>query len=248
MINGELTDDLIREGWQSMVDLDISANRLEGPLPSMIWSMPLLEVVDIHGNDFNGQIPEVVGVARNLVYVGVQDNSLDGTIPESISNMEKLRHLDVSANNLVLPFPQSMELMTTLEALYTGINGFVAHPVPAWLSVMTNLKELSMKQNQLTGAIPGFLGNLLNLQVLDLDFNKLNGAIPAVSRTLVTEMSNVYYACDQCSSSLTNIFYLFFLETYVVNLGTWKIDSTGYVDAESEFLGWHYPGFVFWLD
>merc|ERR1711897_118566 len=71
-----------------------------------------------------------------------------------------------------------MAQLTNLVSLYTGVNGFGNHPIPDFLAGLTNLRELSMKQNQLTGTIPTFLGALTDLQVLDLDFNQLEGPIP----------------------------------------------------------------------
>jgi len=44
---------------------------------------------------------------------------------------------------------------------------------------LTNLKELSMKQNQLKGSIPEFLLYLSNLEFLDFHGNNLNQQIPA---------------------------------------------------------------------
>jgi len=185
LITGQITEEIIRDGWQSMVDLDLSVNRLEGPIPTNIWSMENLEVVDIHGNDFIGQIPEIDAIHDKLFFFAVQDNSLDWKIPETISNLVSLKHLDISANQMVIPFPSTMIRMSNLEALYTGINGFDEHPIPEFLSSMTNLRELSMKQNKLTGIIPAFLGGLTDLQVLDLDFNQLRGTIPTELGKLV---------------------------------------------------------------
>lgn len=179
LITGQITAQMISDGWQAMVDLDLSANRLEGPLPANIWSMPDLEVVDLHHNDFIGAIPEIESVHDKLFFFAVQDNSLDWRIPESINNLINLQHLDISANNMTIPFPSTMAQLSNLVSFHTGINNFEEHPIPSFLSGMTSLRELSMKQNKLTGQIPTFLGGLTDLQVLDLDFNQLTGAIPS---------------------------------------------------------------------
>lgn len=171
-----------------MVDLDASVNRLDGGLPSNLFSMSALEVIDIHGNDFVGRVPDVGAPQESLFFFAVQDNSLTGNLPESINNLVNLRHLDVTANKMTLPFPSTMAQLSNMVSLYTGVNGFTDHPVPDFLTSMPNLRELSMKQNSLTGEIPTFLGGLNNLQVLDLDFNKLNGTIPEVSWNIVSEV------------------------------------------------------------
>jgi len=184
MITGQITEDLIRNGWESMVDLDLSVNRIEGPIPDTIWSMTSLEVLDIHGNDFTGQIPDIEMIHDKMFFFGAQDNSINGKIPESINNLVNLKHFDISANKVELPLPSTMSELTNLVSLFTGINGFGEHSVPDFLESMTDLVELSMKQNQLTGAIPTFMGTLTNLKVLDLDFNQLTGALP-------TELGNL---------------------------------------------------------
>lgn len=178
LITGQLTESMI-SGWTEMVDLDISVNRLEGPIPPNIWSMENLEVLDLHGNDFIGQLPEIGSVNEKMIFLSLQNNSLEWKIPESIGNLPKLRHLDISANKFVLPFPPAMEKLTNLVSLHTGINGFEAHPVPWFLAGMRKLKEISMKQNKLTGEIPTWMGTFFDLQVLDLDFNELRGTIPS---------------------------------------------------------------------
>jgi len=178
LINGQITEGLVSSGWKNMIDLDLSVNRIDGTLPPNIWSMTSLEVIDLHGNDLVGLIPEIQSVLSKLFFLAVYDNDLNGQIPESIKNLVNLKHFDIAATKISMPFPSAMEEMSNLMALYTGINGFGRHPVPSFLAKMTNLKELSMKQNQLTGEIPAFLGDLTNLRVLDLDFNQLTGTIP----------------------------------------------------------------------
>jgi len=178
-ISGQITEEMIINGWQKMIDLDLSVNRLVGPLPANIWSMSNLEVLDLHGNDFVGAIPMIPSVHDKMMFLAVQDNTLDWRIPESINNLINLAHLDISANNMVIPFPSTMNQLSNLRSLYTGINPFGEHPIPSFLEGMTNLKELSMKQNKLTGTVPAHLGGLTNLQVLDLDFNQLEGSIPS---------------------------------------------------------------------
>jgi len=204
-ISGEITEDMISDGWQKMIDLDVSGNKLAGPIPANIWSMSNLEVMDLHGNNFVGTIPVIESVHDKMMFIAVQDNALDWKIPESINNLVNLAHLDVSANNMVLPFPSTMNQLKNLQSLYTGMNSFEEHPVPSFLMGMTNLKELSMKQNKLTGTIPIFLGGLTNLKVLDLDFNKLEGSIPSELGTL-TEINTMMLNRNYLNGTLPDSF------------------------------------------
>lgn len=174
---GPLSSSLI-SSWPRMIELDLSFNQLDGPLPSNLWSMENVEVIDLHGNGFIGSIPDVTTVHPNLFFLALHDNALDFAIPSTIINFPNLAHLDLSKNNLILPFPAGMGQMTNLRYLFTGQNDFSQHLVPDWLASLTELRELSMKDNNLTGPIPSFLGSLTRLQVLDLDQNQLNGNIP----------------------------------------------------------------------
>merc|ERR1719253_534759 len=116
--------------------------------------MTSLEVADLHGNDIMGQIPEIPEIHEKMTFFAVQDNNLEGRLPNNIAFLPNLKHLDISANKITLPFPEGMSSLTNLASLYTGINGFYAHPIPQFLGSLVNLRELSMKQNQLTGQIP----------------------------------------------------------------------------------------------
>eukprot|EP00529_Nitzschia_sp_RCC80_P009838 CAMPEP_0113492902 /NCGR_PEP_ID=MMETSP0014_2-20120614/28316_1 /TAXON_ID=2857 /ORGANISM="Nitzschia sp." /LENGTH=772 /DNA_ID=CAMNT_0000386749 /DNA_START=150 /DNA_END=2468 /DNA_ORIENTATION=- /assembly_acc=CAM_ASM_000159 len=174
---GPMTDALI-SSWPKMIELDLSDNQLDGPLPSNFWSMENCEVIDLNGNGFVGVIPDIPAPRPNMFFLSLHDNSLDFQIPASITNLPNLAHLDVANNNLILPYPTGMEQMTNLRYLFTGQNDFSEHPVPDWLAQMTVLRELSMKDNNLTGPIPTFFGSLTRMQVLDLDQNMLTGNIP----------------------------------------------------------------------
>ncbi|KAL3908391.1 MAG: hypothetical protein SGILL_008500 [Bacillariaceae sp.] len=175
--SGELAGSLF-SSWTKMIELDLSFNKLDGPLPSNMWSIDTLQVIDIHGNDFVGPIPDITAPHENLYFLALHDNRLDWRIPDTINNLVNLAHLDVSKNNLEIPFPATMSELSNLRYLFTGQNAFEDHRLPAFLRSMTDLRELSMKDNNLTGEISTFLGLLTRLQVLDLDQNKLVGQIP----------------------------------------------------------------------
>ena len=54
----------------------------------------------------------------------------------------------------------------------------LAAQIPATLGNLTNLRELHLHENQLSGSIPDTLGDLIALEELLLRFNRLSGAIP----------------------------------------------------------------------
>ena len=75
----------------------------------------------------------------------------------------------------------------------------------AWLGNLSNLEELMLAQNQLTGSIPAALGDLPNLEYLYLSGNELTRCIPQALRDV---RSNDLYRlglpfCDVLLSALT---------------------------------------------
>ena len=58
---------------------------------------------------------------------------------------------------------------------------------------MTNLIDLSLSNNQLTGSIPPEIGNLTNLYRLYLDNNQLTGEIPERICDLNINWGNSYH-------------------------------------------------------
>jgi hypothetical protein len=165
-----------------------------------------LEVLDIHGNDFVGQIPIIEQINDKLTFLAIQDNNLDWRIPDSISNLINLGHLDLSSNRFVTPFPSTMSKLSNLRSLYTGINQFEQHLVPEFLTGLTNLRELSMKQNKVIGPIPSFLGTMTHLNVLDLDFNGLTGTIPS-ELGLLTSIDTIMLNRNYLTGTIPSTFF-----------------------------------------
>ena len=71
-----------------------------------------------------------------------------------------------------------MTTLTNLQQLYLN-NNQLTGTIPAELSKLTNLRQLHLSSNQLTGVIPVELTTLANLQQLYLYDNQLTGTIPA---------------------------------------------------------------------
>ena len=60
--------------------------------------------------------------------------------------------------------------------------------IPPEIGNLTNLRALSLSNNQLTGEIPSSIGNLTNLEILSLGNNELIGSIPSE----IGNLTNLY--------------------------------------------------------
>jgi Leucine-rich repeat (LRR) protein len=163
--SGNLTDTLM-QSWPNLEELDLSDCVFTGEVPPTMFNHQAnLKVVDLHGNGFVGPLPDAIN----------ENFQLEFLVPESFANFRVLRHLDLSQNLLSYTLPEKLSEMTTLEYLFTGTNNFAPGEVPKFLIELTNLRELSMKKNQLQGSIPQFMQYLSNLRFLD--FRKFKALI-----------------------------------------------------------------------
>ena len=114
-----------------------------------------------------------------------------GEIPDQLGNLRNLKVLNLHSNNLSGGIPD-LSRITGLEELYLpnnadyNSNGSKVHDsgltggIPTWLNGMTNMKELWLWGNSLSGAVPDLSG-MTSLQKLKLANNDLTGGVPEAS-------------------------------------------------------------------
>ncbi|KDP44354.1 hypothetical protein JCGZ_20034 [Jatropha curcas] len=169
----------------SIVTLDISENQFEGNFPSDLGiSFPSIKYFVVANNSFTGKFPSTLSNASNLVELEMTVNKLTGTVP-SLEKLSKLKSLSLTRNHLGtggeaddLSFLYSLTNITSLELLAINDNNFGGILPETISNFSTELKMLSVAQNQLLGTIPSRIGNLVNLQNFDVSVNQLSGVIP----------------------------------------------------------------------
>ncbi|OEL29117.1 putative receptor-like protein kinase [Dichanthelium oligosanthes] len=112
---------------------------------------------------------------RRVTSLNLTNQGLVGQISPSLGNLTFLKILVLSANSFSGEIPMSLGHMHHLQILYLN-NNTLQGKIPA-LANCSNLKELSLSWNQLTGQIPVDFPN--RLQSLLLAANNLTGTIPA---------------------------------------------------------------------
>ena len=151
----------------SVVGLDLSENRLSGPVPSELGSLSDLGYLDLSGNQLSGEIPEELGQLAGLTRLDLSDNRLTGEIPAWLGSLSGLAYLSLAGNQLSGPIPPELGQLS-------GLSG----PIPRLLGRFTALGTLDLSRNQLSGPIPAELGRFSGLGLLDLSENQLTGPIP----------------------------------------------------------------------
>ncbi|KAG5564578.1 hypothetical protein RHGRI_000682 [Rhododendron griersonianum] len=182
--------------------MDLSYNKLSGPLPESLGNLTRITQLCLSGNDLNGQVPSTLSNLEQLTDFRVASNNLDGTIPEFFSKLIKLEYLSLGFNNFNGPFPRWVANLTQLVGFGISNNPLIAGPIPnynisgfrnlqffsfsncslngtlpSWLFTIPSLRGFGLSSNQLTGQIHEFRHDS-QLEFIDLSNNKLHGPIP----------------------------------------------------------------------
>ncbi|MYC31134.1 MAG: hypothetical protein F4X65_13770 [Chloroflexi bacterium] len=171
-------DQISAGGFSQLLKLDLSGNKLTGPIPTRLARLDTLEHLDLADNGLSGEVPTVLGDLSDLVELSLGTNRLTGAIPRSLGSLGNLEVLALGNNHLSGAIPSQLGNLSNLEQLELAGNRLTG-AIPASLGNLSNLKTLNFMHNRLTGAIPAPLGNLSNLKTLNLMHNRLTGAIPA---------------------------------------------------------------------
>ncbi len=159
--------------------LDVGANRLRGPFPS-VSGLPELTRISIVNNSFNGLIPNGLLGLQKLTYVHLGRNKFTGRLPQGISWAAKptLASLQLHANAFTGRLPPDMGLLSALTHLSLGLNQLTGS-VPTSVGLLSKLVVLSFEACLLTGELPSELGLLKKLRQLHAPQNALTGPLPA---------------------------------------------------------------------
>ena len=163
--------------------IGLDANRLEGPFPTYLDQMPMLEELRLRGNRLSGPLPANVGSLGQLRVLDLAGNQLIGAMPSTLGNLGALEELDLSFNDFTSTLPSALGDLAQLRVLRIAGNPLEARPqvtgpIPAALANLNQLEELNLEFNRLSGALPECLGDLGNLSVLSLQANDLVGPVP----------------------------------------------------------------------
>ncbi|KNA13589.1 hypothetical protein SOVF_115320 [Spinacia oleracea] len=175
--------------------LQLAYNYFSGPLPISIHNLTSLRSIELSNNYFKGTISNLhFGHLYNLQRLVISNNNLSGDINfiTKLVNCSKLESLDVGNNQFTGLVPKVLaNLSTNLIEIWIEGNQ-VTGGIPVGLGNLNNLRILSMKSSGLTGTVPRDLGELQNLEILDLSFNRLTGEIPSSFGNL-SHLSNLNF-------------------------------------------------------
>ena len=138
----------------------------------------------------------------SIIDINLGGVGVTGTIPASFGAMTDLKLLWLMSNQLTAP--PSFETQTQLEDLDLSWNN-MSGSIPSVWSELSQLTALDVYSNALTGTIPQSIGNLSQLKHLCFGKNHLLGTIP----TSMSELTNLetlnleenQFSADECEAA-----------------------------------------------
>ncbi|KAL5755436.1 hypothetical protein ACOSQ2_020182 [Xanthoceras sorbifolium] len=192
-----------------LYQLDLSHNRLFGPLPTGFFSsLNHLQILDLSYNRLTGELPsnDNNNITMGISFLDLSSNHFHGAIPSTsfLQAAWNITSFNVSNNSFtgLIPSYICFNSSKSIRRLDFSYNDFSDHipsglgqcsqlqilrsgfnnlsgPVPEDIYSITSLQELSLAVNSLSGPISDSIVRLTNLRVLGLYSNQFNGFIPA---------------------------------------------------------------------
>ncbi|CAL9190353.1 receptor protein kinase TMK1 [Musa acuminata AAA Group] len=159
------------------------------PLPASLSDAAALVNFSANNANVSGPLPDFLATAfPGLDHLGLAFNLLSGPVPSAFA-AASFRSLWL--NNQVGPSRLNggiafVENMTALEELWLQSNGF-SGPLPDF-SALTNLRNLELRDNQLTGVVPRSLVELKSLSKVTLTNNLLQGPVPVFPDSVTLDL------------------------------------------------------------
>lgn len=173
----------------------MSQNTISGHLSAAINStMTNLRIIDVSSNRFSGTVNLPVLGSDALNSFIISKNCFTGTISDQICSSVHLQvlvasglttgcaaqfnlvgYVETSANPLAGDIPGCVFNMSELTQLFMDGNGLRGNLAP--ISSKSQLRNMSLSYNRLTGTIPVSVQQYTGFEVLDLSYNHFNGTI-----------------------------------------------------------------------
>ncbi|KAM3217909.1 hypothetical protein T459_21122 [Capsicum annuum] len=109
--------------------IDLSRNRFEGHIPSIIGDLVALRMLNLSHNGLEGIIPASLHQLSVLESLDLSSNKIGGEIPQQLASLTFLAVLNLSHNHLVGCIPKGKQFDTFEKSSYQGNDGLRGLPL-----------------------------------------------------------------------------------------------------------------------
>ncbi|XP_065035192.1 receptor-like protein EIX1 [Musa acuminata AAA Group] len=199
--------------------LNLSFTSFMGGIPARLGNLSSLYVLDLsYALHFTSHVDNLDWLSHltSLKHLDLSGLKLTGT-PDWFSSVNMLPSLQVlSMSSVGLDtIPASVvhvNFTSSLTVLDLSINNFDS-TLPKWLwnisglthLGLTQMKELYMSDNQLTGNLSGWLEQMTNLITLDLSYNLFNGSMPSSSVGKLSNLTELYLGGNSLGGAISEV-------------------------------------------
>ncbi|KAI3941532.1 hypothetical protein MKW92_007323 [Papaver armeniacum] len=154
-LSGTIPQELGR--LRSLLDLRLYANNLVGSIPTSLCNSTIgtsLQYLDLSDNKLTGPIPKQLGECSKLFFLNLSRNSFNESIPSQIGTLSSLSLLlDLSQNELTGKIPSDLGNLNKLESLNLSHNK-LSGLIPPSFDELVSLTTVDISYNELSGPIP----------------------------------------------------------------------------------------------
>ncbi|XP_015159001.1 receptor-like protein 12 [Solanum tuberosum] len=201
-------------GLSELEYLHLEENYIGGTLPTVVFSIPSLQVLELQNNHFSGEVHEFANASSSFLYeLDLSNNYLNGSIPRSIFKLNRLSQLLLSSNSFrgtinieaIKGLPRLKILDLSYNNLRIDVQGSNSTSFP-----FPQMSELNLASCQLQ-KFPD-LKNQSLIFALDLSYNRIKGNIPIVPTSLIYLSIANNKLTGSIPSSICNLYQLQFLD------------------------------------
>ena len=200
--------------------LDLSSNRITGPLPQEMFLMKKLQVLRLESQvlpqtasegkrTLLTELPAKIDLPELTMFL-LNNNGLQGALPSDV-NMPKVQWVLLHDCRFTGSIPQAWFNLPKVQYLYLHNNQFDGKVSEVWGN-MPELKDLFLNGNkQLEGSIPASIAQCKNLLQLNLQNTRMGGTLPeeigelSALKALVLSNANFSGTLPKSLENLTNL-------------------------------------------
>lgn len=207
-----------------LYELDLSNNKFTGPFPAAVLGMPSLSFLDLRFNSFTGAVPPQL-FSKDLDALFINNNFFMTRLPDNLgaAAATHIAYLTLANNKFFGPIPRSIfRALSDLSEILL-LNNLLSGCVPYELGFLKEAVVIDVGNNRLTGPLPWSLGCLQSLEILNFAGNMLYGQVP------------------ETVCSLGKVANLSLSDNYFTTVGPacWRLMKSGVLDVRKNCI----PGF-----
>jgi Leucine-rich repeat (LRR) protein len=184
--------------------LNVSHADLKGTIPFELGYLSRLRELFLDGNQLTGSIPDLLLTRAQYLYVlDLSQNSLQGTIPSALWTLPTLRFAYLHKNQFTgtIPLSLSEPPSSNLEEIWLRDNK-LSGSIPLWWTELPNLESLSVSNNTWSGELPQEWSQVSKLEFMDVSYNEITGTIPPSLLYGIPALQHLYLDYNQLDGTL----------------------------------------------